>query len=73
MQAHNREVKVQCYAPGDKVWLSSKYLKTKQNCKLKAEFLNLFQVLHKADKQVYKLQLPKKRRIYNIFYVLLLE
>ena len=35
-QAHNKAVKVQSYAPGNKVWLSSKYIKAKWNCKLKA-------------------------------------
>ena len=28
-QAHNKGVKPRSYAPGDKVWLSSKYFKTK--------------------------------------------
>ena len=41
-QAHNKGVKPQSYALGDKVWLSSKYFRTKRNCKLKANFLNLF-------------------------------
>ena len=41
-QAHNKGVKHQSYAPGDKVWLSSKHLKTKRNCKLEAKFLGLF-------------------------------
>ena len=59
-QAHNKGVKPQSYAPGDKVWLSSKYLKTKWNSKLKAKFFGLFQVLHLVGKQAYKLKLPKK-------------
>ena len=37
-QANNKEVKPQNYAPGNKIWLSNKYFKTKQNCKLKAKF-----------------------------------
>ena len=28
-QAHNKDVKPRSYAPNDKVWLNSKYLKTK--------------------------------------------
>ena len=59
-QAHDKSVKPQSYAPGDKVWLSSKHIKTKQNCKLEAKFLGLFQLLHLVGKQVYKLKLPKK-------------
>ena len=59
-RAHNKGVKPQSYAPGDKVWLSSKHLKTKRNRKLEAKFLGLFWVLHPVGKQTYKLKLPKK-------------
>ena len=41
-RAHDKGVKPQSYAPGDKVWLSSKHLTTKRNCKLEAKFLSLF-------------------------------
>ena len=41
-QGHNKGVKPQRYAPGDKVWLSSKHLKTKRNRKLEAKFLGPF-------------------------------
>ena len=54
-QAYNKSVKPKSYAPDDKVWLNSKYLKIKQNRKLKAKFIGLFQVLHPVEKQVYKL------------------
>ena len=30
-------------------------------------------MLHPVDKQAYKLILPKKWRVYNVFYVLLLK
>ena len=59
-QAHNKGVKSQSYALGNKVWLSSKHLKTKQNRKLEVKFLSFFQVLHPVGKQAYKLELPKK-------------
>ena len=72
-RAHDKSVKPLSYAPGDKVWLSSKHLKTKQNCKLEAKFLSLFQVLHLVGKQAYKLKLRKKWKIHNVFYVSLLE
>ena len=57
----------------EKVWLNSKYIKTKQNCKLEAKFFGLFRVLHHVGKQAYKLKLPKKWKIYDVFYVSLLE
>ena len=47
--------------PGNKIWLTSKHLKTKRNCKLEAKFLNPFWVLYLVDKQAYKLELPKNR------------
>ena len=59
-RAHNNNVKLQSYAPGNKVWLNNKYLKTKRNRNLEAKFLGLFQVLHLVGKQTYKLKLPKK-------------
>ena len=72
-QIHNKSVKLQSYTPGDKVWLSSKHLKTKRNCKLKAKFFGLFWVLNPVGKQAYKLELPMKWRIHNVFHVSLLE
>ena len=42
-QVHDKGVKLRSYAPGDKVWLSSKHLKTKRNRKLEAKFLGLFE------------------------------
>ena len=72
-RAYNKGVKPQSYAPGNKIWLSSKHLKIKQNCKLEAKFLSPFRVLYPEDKQAYKLELPKKWKIHNIFHVLLLE
>ena len=49
-QAHDKGVKPQSYAPGDKVWLNSKHLKTKRNRKRKAKFLGPFWVLHPVGK-----------------------
>ena len=59
-QAYNKGIKPKSYAPVDKVWLNSKYLKTKQNQKLEAKFFGLFRVLHPFEKQVYKLEFPRK-------------
>ncbi len=71
---HDKVTKSRSYVPGDKVWLDSKYIKTKnQNCKLEAKFFGPFRVLHLVKKQAYKLEFPKKERIHNIFHVSLLE
>ena len=72
-QAHEKAVKPRSYVPGNKVWLNSKYIKTKQNRKLEAKFFKLFQVLHLVGNQAYKLELPKKWRIHDVFYVSLLK
>ena len=72
-RAHNKGVKPKSYAPGDKVWLNSKYLKTKQNRKLEAKVFGPFRVLHLVGKQAYKLELPRKWRIHDVFHVSLLE
>ena len=61
------------YAPGDKVWLNSKYLKTKKIWKLEAMFFRLFQFLHPFEKQAYKLELSRKRKIHDVFHMSLLE
>ena len=72
-QAHNKGVKPKNYAPDDKVWLNSKYIKTKQNPKLEIKIYRPFQVLHSVSKQAYKLELSKQWRIYNIFYIWLMK
>ena len=72
-RAHDKGVKPKSYAPGTKVWLNSKYIKTKQNRKLETKFFGPFQMLYPVDKQAYKLELPKKWRIHNVFHMSLLE
>ena len=66
-------MKPQSYTPRGKVWLNSKYIKTKQNWKLKAKFFGFFQILHPVRKQAYKLNFPTKYKIHIVFYVSLLE
>ena len=72
-QAHDKGIKPWSYVLSNKVWLNSKYIKTKCNRKLKAKFFGLFQVFHLVGKQVYKLELPGKWKIHNVFHVSLLE
>ncbi len=59
-RAHDKEVKSRSYTPGEKVWLNSKYIKTKRNKKLESKFFGPFRVLHVVEKQAYKLELPSK-------------
>lgn len=72
-QVYENNVKPKSYPPGEKVWLNSKYLKTKQNRKLEVKSFRLFRLLHLMGKQAYKCELPKRWRIHNVFLVLLLE
>ena len=41
-QAYNKSVKLRSYTSSDKVWLNSKYIKTKQKQKLEAKFIRPF-------------------------------
>ena len=47
---YDKHAKPRSYVPGNKVWLNSKYIKTKQNRKLEAKFFGLFRVLHPVGK-----------------------
>ena len=40
---------------------------------MEAKFLGFFWLLYPVSKQTYKLELPKKWKIYNVFHVFLLE
>ena len=49
-RAYDKSMKPQSYAPGEKVWLNSKYIKTKRNRKLEAKFFGPFRILHPVGK-----------------------
>ena len=72
-KAHNQVTKPRSYAPGHKVWLISKYIKTKRNRKLEAMVFGPFRVLQPVGKQAYKLEIPKRWRIHDVFHVSLQE
>ena len=59
-KTYNKSVKPKIYASSNKNLLNIKYIKTKQNQKLKAKLFKLFQILHFVRKQSYKLELSKK-------------
>ncbi len=72
-RAYDKGVKSCSYALGKKVWLNSKYIKTKSNKKLKSKFFRPFRVLYAIGKPAYKLELPTKWKIYDVFHMSLLE
>ena len=58
-RAHNKGSKPKSYALSKKIWLNSKYIKTKYNWILEAKFFEFVQVLYSVDSQAYKLKLSK--------------
>ena len=70
---NNKSVKPRSYAPSDKIWINSKYITIKQNQKFEAKIFGLFEILYSVGKQAYKLELPKRWKIHNVFHVSLLE
>ncbi len=72
-RAYDKGIKSRSYAPGEKIWLNSKYIKTKRNKKLESKLFRPFRVLHAVGKQAYKLGLPTKWKIHDVFHMSLLE
>ena len=72
-RANHKRTKPKSYTPSKNFWLNSKYIKTKRNQKLEAKFFGPFRVLHPVGSQAYKLELPKRWRIYDVFHMSLLE
>jgi hypothetical protein len=62
------------YQPGDKVWLSSRNLRTQRpSKKLDSKNLGPFKVLEKVGATSYRLQLPASMQIYPVFHSNLLR
>ncbi len=59
-RAHDKRVKSHSYAASQKIWLNSKYIKTKRNKKLESKFFGPFWVIYAVEKQAYKLELSTK-------------
>ena len=72
-RAYDKGTKSRSYTPSEKVWLNSKYIKTKGNQKLETKFFGHFRVLHPVGSQAYKLELPKQWKIHDVFHISLLE
>ncbi len=49
-KAYDKGIRSRSYALGEKIWLNSKYIKTKRNKKLESKFFRPFQVLHAVGK-----------------------
>ncbi len=69
-RAYDKRVKSRSYVSNEKVWLNSKYIKTKKNKKLEKAFFRPFRILHVVENQAYKLELSTSWRIYDVFYIL---
>jgi hypothetical protein len=59
---------------GDKVWLKRENIKTtRPTDKLNYRYLGPYPILKKIGKMAYKLKLPEKWRIHNVFHINRLE
>lgn len=47
---HNKITKPKNYAPGNKIWFNTKFIKIKQNIKLEAKFYKSFRDLDQVKK-----------------------
>lgn len=70
---HDKSTKQKSYVLGEKVQLHSKYIVTKWNKKLEAGFYESFRILYLVGQVTYKLKLSQNWKIYNVFYISLVE
>lgn len=66
-------IRFKSYVFIDKIQLNSKYIKVKQNQKFERKSFSFFQVLYLIRNQIYKIELIKIWKIYNVFYILLVQ
>ncbi|XP_052385565.1 uncharacterized protein LOC127933095 isoform X1 [Oncorhynchus keta] len=72
--ADRRRSESPVFAPGDRVWLSTRNLPLRLLCrKLGPRFVGPFKVLRRVNKVCYRLQLPTHYRINPSFHVSLLR
>ncbi|KAI4884140.1 hypothetical protein NFI96_009880, partial [Prochilodus magdalenae] len=62
------------YAPGDRVWLSTRDFRlTEGSRKLTAKYIGPFKIVEKVNDVTYKLELPAHYRVCSTFHVSLLK
>lgn len=59
-RAQNQGLLSWSYATGEKTWLNSNFIKTKQNRKIEKMFFGQLRILYVVKKQAYKLELHTK-------------
>ena len=72
-QTHDKELKSWSFTLGEKIWLNSKYIKTKKDRKFKTKFFKPFPIYHPVQKLAYKLELLSRWKIHDVFHLLLLK
>ena len=73
---HDKRHVFKQYKLGDYVWLNGKNIRTKRNKKLEWKAFGPFKIIKvigEKNPQAYRLELPKRWRIHNVFHVSLRE
>lgn len=73
-QANKHRIPAPAYRPGDKVWLSTRNLRTRRPSK-KLDWKNIgpFEVVEAIGSHAYRLALPETMKIHDVFHVWLLN